>query len=69
MPEAFVQLLIFSESSSWEDSDSCLFVDSRFKLKYHPEESSKRRAEQKGMLMRRVEVFLDFLERKKIDQV
>jgi len=41
----------------------------RFKLKYHPEESAKRRGEQKGMLMKRVEVFMDFLNKKKFDQV
>lgn len=42
---------------------------SRFKLKYHPEDSAKRKAEQKAMLMKRVEVYMDFLNRKKIDEV
>jgi hypothetical protein len=41
----------------------------RFKLKYHPEESAKRKAEQKSMLSKRVEVFTDFLNQKKFDQV
>ena len=41
----------------------------RFKLKYHPEESTKRRGEQKSMLMTRVEVFMDFLNKKKFAEV
>jgi hypothetical protein len=49
----------------------CKFLLSslRFKLKYHPEDSAKRRSEQKAMLMKRVDVFMDFYNKKKFDQV
>lgn len=45
------------------------FNMTRFKLKYHPEESAKRKAEQKSMLTKRVDVFMEFYNKKKFDQV
>ena len=41
----------------------------RFKLKYHPEDSSKRKEEQKASLHNRVEVFNKFLKQGKFDNV
>ncbi len=41
----------------------------RFKLKYHPEESVKRREELKAALMKRVQVFKDFWSQKAFDGV
>uniref|UniRef100_A0A1B6EMZ7 Serrate RNA effector molecule homolog n=2 Tax=Proconiini TaxID=565685 RepID=A0A1B6EMZ7_9HEMI len=40
-----------------------------FKLKYHPEESIKRKEEQSDALKRRVEVFMEFLENGRLDKV
>ncbi|KAL7306441.1 hypothetical protein TKK_0001857 [Trichogramma kaykai] len=40
-----------------------------FKIKYHPEESVKRKEEQFAALMKRVEVFIDLLEKGEIDKV
>ena len=41
----------------------------RFKLKYHPEDSAKRREEQRSALKRRIEVYQKFLNEGKIDAV
>jgi len=41
----------------------------RFKLKYHPEDSSKRKEDQKSALKCRVEVFTKFLKQEKFDKV
>ncbi|CAH1999890.1 unnamed protein product [Acanthoscelides obtectus] len=43
--------------------------DEWFRLKYHPEESVKRKEEQMSHLKRRVEVFMDLLKNGKIDAV
>ncbi|KAG8241523.1 hypothetical protein J6590_085147 [Homalodisca vitripennis] len=40
-----------------------------FKLKYHPEESIKRKEEQSDALKRRVEVFMEFLDNGRLDKV
>merc|ERR1711994_52145 len=40
-----------------------------FKLKYHPEDSSKRKEDQKAALTSRVEVFSKFLKQDKFDKV
>merc|ERR1711981_620467 len=40
-----------------------------FKLKYHPEDSAKRKEEQKTALNSRVEVFNKFLKQEKFDKV
>ena len=45
----------------------CVFC--RFKLKYHPEDSAKRREEQRSALKRRIEVYQKFLADGKIDSV
>jgi hypothetical protein len=44
-------------------------IDPRFKQKYHPEESAKRRAELKSMLTKRVDVYMEFFDKKMIEQV
>ena len=41
----------------------------RFKLKYHPEDSAKRKEDQKAALTSRVEVFSKFLKQDKFDKV
>ncbi|XP_069705569.1 serrate RNA effector molecule homolog isoform X2 [Periplaneta americana] len=40
-----------------------------FKIKYHPEDSVKRRDEQMAALKNRVEVFLEFLQQTRLDKV
>ena len=59
-----------------EMTTSCLFFlliltfsPFRFKLKYHPEDSVKRREELKAALKRRTEVFQKFLDEGKLDHV
>lgn len=43
--------------------------DEWFRLKYHPEDSVKRKEEQMAALKKRVEVFLDLLKSKKLESV
>lgn len=40
-----------------------------FRLKYHPEDSAKRREEQMAALKKRVDVFMEFLETGRLDKV
>lgn len=42
------------------DFERCLF---RFRLKYHPDESAKRKAEQKENVHRRLEIFQELQEK------
>ena len=41
----------------------------RFKLKYHPEDATKRREEQRSALKRRIEVYQKFLDSGKLESV
>ncbi len=41
----------------------------RFKLKYHPEDSVKRREELRNMLLKRIDVFVDFFGKGKFNGV
>jgi len=40
-----------------------------FKLKYHPEDSVKRREELRNMLLKRIDVFVDFFGKEKFNRV
>ena len=61
--------ILFRKLVVWEYSLIVYYKFCRFKLKYHPEDSSKRKEEQKASLSSRVEVFNKFLKQGKFDKV
>lgn len=46
--------------------DNCFY---RFRLKYHPEDSGKRKAEQKENVLRRLEIFQNLYEEGSINKL
>ena len=46
-----------------------LFILFRFKLKYHPEDATKRKEECKASLEKRIDVFIKFMDELKFNQI
>lgn len=55
---------------SWVMNDfKKMFCVLRFRLKYHPDDSSKRKAEQKENVLRRLEIFQCLYDEGRIDEL